>query len=147
MSNELAEQVAAAVIAEEDPRVTVYLSGPMRGYPNNNFEAFHAARQHLRREGYRVLCPAESSIRRAAAQNVDVDNIPFEEYMREEDIPAVLESDMIMVLPGWEKSVGARTEVLVGQVVGVPTVLYADRWSLVHLDLEGALNTAVEKYT
>ena len=38
---------------------TAYIAGPMRGYDNFNFEAFHAASFDLRSRGYIVYSPAE----------------------------------------------------------------------------------------
>lgn len=121
----------------------VYVSGPMRGYANNNFDAFHAARDALVVEGYKVLCPALMSMEHAADTGRTMDDITFEEYMRINDIPAILEADMVMVLPGWEKSVGARAEVLIAQIIGVPVVDYLDQWETITVDLTAALDAAV----
>lgn len=41
------------------------------------------------------------------------------------DLPAVLDSDAVAVLPGWERSTGARLEVHVARVCGIP-VVWAD---------------------
>ena len=39
-------------------KTTVYIAGPMRGYPRFNFDAFDAAQSHLESLGYRVISPA-----------------------------------------------------------------------------------------
>ena len=41
------------------PKVRLYLAGPMTGYPDLNFPAFHAAAKSLRAAGYEVVNPAE----------------------------------------------------------------------------------------
>jgi len=40
-------------------RLRLYLSGPMRGIPEQNHPAFHAAAQRLRLIGHEVYNPAE----------------------------------------------------------------------------------------
>ena len=37
----------------------IYLAGPMRNYPRNNFPAFDAAAAKLRADGHEVFNPAE----------------------------------------------------------------------------------------
>lgn len=46
-------------------------------------------------------------------------------YMRH-DLPAVLNSDLVVVLPGWQKSTGARLEVYVAEKCGIPVFRYPD---------------------
>lgn len=88
----------------------VYLSGPMSGFPEWNFPAFNAAAEHLRNAGYRVFNPAELPH--------PADTTPLKVFMRE-DIRALLGADIVVVLPEWEKSKGARLEVLIAQNLGL----------------------------
>ncbi len=88
----------------------VYLSGPMTGYPEHNFPAFHAAREQLRSEGFEVLCPAEAG---------EVTGWTWEEYLRR-DLAMVLLAHAVVVLPGWRDSRGARLEVHVARELGLP---------------------------
>lgn len=97
----------------------IYLAGPMRGIPEFNFPAFHAAAKLLRYRGNEVFNPAERdeqegfnpkehpagdmtkaleggfSLRKALAADT--------EYI-------CLHADAIAMLPGWEHSGGARAE-------------------------------------
>lgn len=92
-------------------KTCLYLSGPMTGLPEWNFPAFMAAAATLRAEGYEVRNPAEHFEGRT--------DLPRAEYMRE-DIAAVMASDQVCVLPGWERSKGARLEVAIAEELGLP---------------------------
>lgn len=93
------------------PRMRVYLSGPMTGYPEHNKPAFHARAWEWRREGWDVFSPAEEPPGYTEA------NRP--EYLKR-DIRALLDCDAIAVLPGWQKSEGARMEVTVAKALRYP---------------------------
>lgn len=100
---------------------TVYISGPMTGYPLLNFERFYRAADELANAGYRPLNPAalyggdtpEEAHRRA----VDMD-LPYHEFLRQ-DLFALLTCTHIALLPGWEKSNGAQLELTVARGVGI----------------------------
>jgi len=96
----------------------VYLAGPMRGYPAYNFPAFHAAAKELRALGHEVWSPAERDEQEGFNPTTDVAQ-PLKYYMLF-DLPAVLNADAVVVLPGWEKSVGANLEVHVARTCGMP---------------------------
>ena len=91
---------------------TIYLSVPMTGRPNLNFEAFHAEAQRLRALGYQVINPAE----------INPDNsLAWHDCMRA-DIRALMACDTIATLPGWLESQGAHLEVHIGHRVGMRIV-------------------------
>jgi hypothetical protein len=91
---------------------TYYLSGPMRGLPDYNYPTFleveAALDKHLRNDvgalqhSYRIINPARNF-------DGDTSRDPVE-YMTV-DLAAVIEADIIVLLPGWEKSEGAGHEV------------------------------------
>lgn len=89
----------------------IYLSGPMSGFADYNFPAFHAAATRLRAKGYEVFNPAESF-------EGDTD-LPWATYMRT-DIDAIMDCDEVRLLSGWEQAVGARLEVAVALAIGLP---------------------------
>lgn len=110
----------------------VYLAGPMRGYPLFNFPAFHDAAALLRADGYEVWSPAENDVEIFDPNNGTPK--PMSHYM-ERDLPAICRADAVAVLPGWEKSEGARLEVDVAWRLG-KTVFHAINRSLVIQQIE-----------
>src|SRR5438132_13447878 len=89
----------------------VYLAGPMRGIDLFNFPAFEEATSQLRKLGYEVTSPHE--------EEGKVDSLSTREAMAI-DLPYVLDSDLVVTLPGWEKSKGALIECLVAQACDIP---------------------------
>lgn len=96
---------------------TIYLSGPMTGYPDFNYPAFDYAAAKLRALGYNVLNPAEDF-----AGDTELD---YEEYIRK-DIKHVLTADLLVMLDGWEGSAGSHLEVAVAVGIGMPVALIDD---------------------
>lgn len=88
-----------------------YISGPMTGLPGFNHPAFHAAAAALRAAGREVFNPAENGLPAEA---------PWAEHMRA-DIRALMDCDVIHLLPGWWKSRGARLEHYVAIRLGMQT--------------------------
>jgi len=85
----------------------IYLSGPMSGWPELNFPAFHEAARVLRKLGFEVVNPAEIS-----------ESLDWHECMRA-DIKALCDCDVIALLPDWEKSQGAHLELHVAHRLGL----------------------------
>lgn len=88
----------------------VYLSGPMSGLPNLNFEAFDTAMRLLIAQGHDVVSPADLNRKRGLKT--------YEEYLRE-DIRLLLDCDTIYLLHGWETSYGAQIELHVARAIGL----------------------------
>jgi hypothetical protein len=81
----------------------VYIAGPMRGYPDYNFAAFHDAAQALRDTGaYEVISPS-------GGEDPDQQAEPIDDYMSE-DVPMLEKCDAICLLDGWEQSEGSHIE-------------------------------------
>jgi nucleoside 2-deoxyribosyltransferase len=129
------------------PHQLAYLAGPMRGYDEYNFPAFHAAAAKLRGHGLDVWSPAEHDVNEDGFDPAKDTAQPMKHYMRR-DLPAVLSADMVCVLPGWEKSQGACLEVHVARTCGIP-VYWADTMQPVAVSetaaLERELRTMVER--
>lgn len=89
----------------------VYISGPMTGYEAKNFPAFINAALHLRREGHRVVNPAELDV----IESCD----SWEECLRR-DIREMMKCNSVATLPGWKKSRGALLEVHIAKSLGWP---------------------------
>ena len=80
-----------------------YISGPMSGYPINNFELFDEVAEFLKSE-YVVINPAE--IERGKL-------LTWQEAMLA-DFKVIVQQtniDDIVLLPNWEKSKGAKIEI------------------------------------
>lgn len=93
----------------------LYIAGPMSGYPDFNYGAFHAAETRLVNHGYDVLNPAT---------NPECDS--WDGYMRAA-IAQVIQADGIAVLTDWQMSAGAALEVHIAHSLRVP-VLSVSRW-------------------
>lgn len=98
-------------------RGSVYLAGPMRGLPEFNFPAFHAAAARLRADGFTVISPAERDLEDGFDPNTGEGLRTFAQYM-EVDLPLVCAADNLVLLPGWETSEGVALEKHVAETVG-----------------------------
>ena len=78
----------------------IYVAGPMTGYPELNFPAFHAAAKVLRAQGHHVENPAEINAD-PKAQWLDCMRM---------DIARLVTCDAVLMLPGWQNSRGALVE-------------------------------------
>jgi hypothetical protein len=78
----------------------LYISGPMSGYENHNFPAFNQAAKVVQLLGHQPVNPVDI--------NPDP-GTPWEMCLRA-DIKALCDCDGIVLLPGWENSVGAQLE-------------------------------------
>ncbi len=94
----------------------IYLAGPMSGYVECNFPAFHAEAARLRSLGHDVVNPAELN---AGPPK------PWAECMRV-DLRELLTCDAIALLPGWRQSTGATLEHHVATALGMPAMQAAD---------------------
>jgi hypothetical protein len=100
----------------------IYVAGPMRGIPEFNFPAFHAATADLRRKGHEVFNPAERDIAHhgadiskgnatgCAALAAATHGFNLREALKDDLEYICLHADAIALLPGWENSKGARAE-------------------------------------
>jgi hypothetical protein len=97
----------------------IYIAGPMSGYPEFNFPAFFTAQYTLEKQGWKVWNPAnkdqeagvvtDASFAAGDDQALMKSGWDFKETFLW-DCDKVIKSDAIYMLPGWEKSAGARAE-------------------------------------
>lgn len=109
----------------------IYVAGPMRGIPEFNFPAFHAAAATLRAAGHVVFNPAERDIEHhgvdiSKGNTAGCEELAAKEHgfnLREalkDDLEFIcLHADAVAVLPGWEKSKGAQAEVATAYALGL----------------------------
>ncbi|MGH7745891.1 MAG: DUF4406 domain-containing protein [Candidatus Dormibacteria bacterium] len=97
--------------------LTIYISGPMRGYPENNFPAFDKAKQTLSAMGYLVMSPADSD--RELWKTTPPEQVPLSEYMRR-DLLDMDQCDIMVLLENWENSSGTAVELAYAQYLDLP---------------------------
>lgn len=78
----------------------IYIAGPMSGLPELNYPAFNAKAAELRAMGYHVENPAENPPPHCNS---------WLGYMRLA-LVQIARCDAVVMMPGWEKSRGARIE-------------------------------------
>lgn len=106
--------------------MSLYLSGPMTGYPRFNYDAFEDATDRLRKAGYTVYSPHELDEDlgfREEGFDPDVPDSFTPEMrrmaMRHDLFVITTFADAVAVLPGWSQSKGARLEVEVAGAIGL----------------------------
>lgn len=87
----------------------IYVAGPMSGYPELNFPAFHAETARLRALGHEAVNPAEV--------NPDP-GMEWRDCMRA-DIKVMVDCDAIQLLPKWQHSKGACLEYQIATALGL----------------------------
>ena len=88
------------------------MAGPMTGIEDFNYTAFNAVAALLRDKGYEVENPADHGI---------VEGAQWADYMAY-DLTRLGLCGVIALLPDWEKSQGARLEVMVAEQLGMTVV-------------------------
>lgn len=110
---------------------TVYIAGPMRGYPQFNFPAFFEAERQLKAQGYLVVNPAwedlacfpELAVAPGFATG-DIDNLgeaggfTLQDALRR-DMRMLSDCTHIALLPGWSRSKGVALELQVAEAIGL----------------------------
>ncbi len=101
----------------------IYISGPMRGLPDMNRRAFWNAAHYLRGFGHDVVNPHEIN----GSWEIRMEERGLKprgaDYL-ERDIRELLHCDAIVLLPGWENSVGARCELAVAFTLNIEVMTF-----------------------
>jgi len=108
----------------------VYLAGPMRGIAQFNAPAFHEAAARLRAEGHEVFSPAEQGIKLFGEEVRDSaggdegkmagDEMTIARTVFHVDLAYIcLQAETVVLLPGWERSRGAKAERAVAYALGL----------------------------
>jgi len=93
---------------------SIYIAGPMTGYPEHNFPAFQAEAAFWRAVGWNVVSPAELD---GDVPHDELAKLPWQDYLRR-DLKFLVDCDAIALLSGWELSRGASLEFDVAQRLG-----------------------------
>ena len=109
----------------------IYIAGPMTGYKEFNFPAFHEAANYLRLQGHEVFSPAEHDI---AVYGVDISKgndtgcqakaakdhgFDLRKALAVDLGYICLHADAIYMLKGWEHSKGANAEHAAAKALGL----------------------------
>jgi hypothetical protein len=87
----------------------IYLAGPMTGLPDYNYPAFAEAEVRGTAMGLDIHSPHKNFN--------EVKTLPYATYIRA-DMAMLLNCNAIALLPGWERSRGAKFELHVAQLLG-----------------------------
>ncbi len=91
----------------------IYIAGPMRGCVMLNFPEFYRIESIWNDAGWWTINPAQMDKDHGHDPTVDKEmeknGLDFDECMAR-DLPAVASCDAICLMKGWQKSVGANTE-------------------------------------
>lgn len=100
----------------------VYLAGPMTGLPEFNFPAFDAAAEMLEGMGHVVFNPAQMDRDLGFDPSSQSVSQAFLRDALRRDLSAICEADAIAMLPGWEKSGGAKIEWMLASHLGLKII-------------------------
>lgn len=99
----------------------VYIAGPMTGMENLNRAAFADAAEGLSAAGWTVYDPVEISEMYGTAEELEADPGLLALAIKAE-LSYVARADAIYLLKGWERSVGAKRELLVALSCGLEVI-------------------------
>lgn len=103
----------------------VYIAGPMTGLPRWNFDAFEAAAVFLRAAGFDVTSPHEMDLANGFDPNGSGVGFDLAAAL-DDDLAAVIASDLVVTLDGFEESPGAMIEALIAEAHGIACVPFED---------------------
>jgi hypothetical protein len=116
-----------------------YISGPMTGYPNDNRPAFGKVTAMLRALGHQVVDPTELDMVYNSPGDVGHGApSPLWRMFIVRDVAVILSSqfDVVVALDGWERSRGARMEIMAAVMCGTRVVdQYGERVYVKQIDL------------
>ena len=110
----------------------IYVAGKMRGIPLYNFPAFDARKHELEALGHRVISPADLDRAygfdpyKGDTAETDGANFDMKSAIRR-DVDALLNCDWLVLLDGWETSVGATGEIAIAKWVGMQIFYPGDK--------------------
>ncbi len=92
---------------------TIYISGPMRGFPDLNFPAFDRARDIINARGDKAISPADLD-RKYGHCSLS------REYATRDTLAILHECNGLYLLDGWEWSDGAAAEFFLARWIADP---------------------------
>ena len=93
---------------EDKPKI--YIAGPMSGLPELNKPAFFETAEAFEEGGWEVFNPVAHDIEVYGSIEEAEENATYRECLAVDLAWICKEADAIAMLPGWERSYGARAE-------------------------------------
>lgn len=100
--------------------MTTFISGPMTGYEDFNYPAFHEVARKLAERGELFYSPAHHPVMGYELEPPEPEEAMSWEYYMRESLKMLLECDSILMLPGWEDSRGSSIEREIADVLKMP---------------------------
>lgn len=106
-----------------------FISGPISGFENGNFEFFKHSQIYLEKKGYIVMNPHETrkDIYNKWAKTIDYEVKISEKTIElmwidfiKDDIKHLLIADCVFVLENWESCKGSNLQLMIAQKLGIP---------------------------
>ena len=110
MDTDIVADTESYYLTEEPFWTTIYIAGPMTGRDNFNYDTFNSVAESLRTYGF-------MNVNNPAEHFEGEQGLSWTVYLTRA-LDAVVESKALVLLPGWDSSVGARLEVAVGASIG-----------------------------
>ena len=107
----------------------IYIAGPMRGLADFNYPEFNDYALIFRAFGWHVENPAEIGAKYGTPERINADPAMLAAVMAAE-IHALETCDVIVLLKGWQKSVGAKKELHAALSAGLEVRLASDAPSI-----------------
>lgn len=110
---------------------SIYLAGPMSGITDFNFPAFFKYAKELEDDGYIVFNPAQNDIDvHGSLEGIqkawsEEPKITLRQCLSDDLNWICLNADAIAMMPGWERSYGARAEHATAVALGLE-IIYLD---------------------
>lgn len=96
-------------MTDNERNKAIFISGPMTGLPNYNFDKFNEVAAKLENAGCKVVNPVKIC-KKYKQETVIKDKSAFDAMVAEQQKAEREECDSIILLDGWEKSRGVRLE-------------------------------------
>lgn len=103
---------------------SVYISGPMSGFENKNFDEFFKVENQLSNKGLNTINPAKINIEHGLCDRQGADIIPnsIRDFYNNDFNKLINDAEAITMLPGWLNSKGAKAELFVALGLGLDVV-------------------------
>lgn len=109
---------------DPDKNDIVYIAGPMTGYEGFNFKMFDRVAEEVRvLFGCSVVNPAEVDRATATTEWIKgVSKLEATKHFIHINTATIMTCSMIVLLPGWKDSVGARHELALAERLGLDVI-------------------------